>query len=171
MPTGTVLFLPIDLCFLKFLTLLMFFLKINALIQDSRFVIRIRTRIQKVIEYGSGFKTLPVVILFHNEVFFCRIPKVLYFYQHLFYQIHIINGYRYRIQNLQRYLFISLALLFSKLLKFASVPVPVIMNQWWAFNLLQILVAAGGKWGSVGLWDAQDTGGPQNGVHLYMAHR
>jgi hypothetical protein len=37
--------------------------------------------------------------------------------------------------------------------------------------MLQILVAAGGKWGNVGLWDAQDTGGPQNGVHLYVAHR
>ena len=146
------------------------FLNINALIQIRNPDSDPDPKIPWIrIQYGSGFKTL--VILFHNEVFFCRIPKVLYFYQHLFYQIHIINGYRYSIQNLQRYLFISLALLFSKLLKFASVPVLVIMNQWWAFNLLQILVAAGGKWGSVGLWDAQDTGGPQNGVHLYMAHR
>jgi hypothetical protein len=35
----------------------------------------------------------------------------------------------------------------------------------------QVLVAAGGKWGGVGLWDAEDVGGQQNGVHLYVPHR
>ncbi len=37
--------------------------------------------------------------------------------------------------------------------------------------LNQVLVAAGGKWGGVGLWDAEDIGGQQNGVHLYVPHR
>ena len=34
-----------------------------------------------------------------------------------------------------------------------------------------MLVAAGGKWGGVGLWDAENTEGAQNGVHLYVPHR
>lgn len=35
----------------------------------------------------------------------------------------------------------------------------------------KVLVAVGGKWGGVGLWDALDAAGPQNGVHLYVPHR
>ena len=35
----------------------------------------------------------------------------------------------------------------------------------------KVLVAAGGKWGGLGLWDVKDTESENHGVHLFMVSK